>query len=87
MIERESLAVWKKFPINSFLTSLIAGPTLQSQTGFGGCDAVGSDSPIKRNPACAGLLETGRKVLIPPKDEHFLLFQELSPDGAIPWLL
>jgi hypothetical protein len=66
------------------LTSPFRGPTLQSQTGFGGCDAVGSDSPIKRNPACAGLLETGRKVLIPPKDEHFLLFQDLPFRRALP---
>jgi hypothetical protein len=61
----------KVFPENSRLTSPPAGPTLQSQTGFGGCDAVGSDSPIKRNPACAGVLEAGKRVLI-RKNEHFL---------------
>jgi hypothetical protein len=54
------------------LTSFPARPTLQSQTGFGGCDAVESDSPIKRNPWCAGGLVTGRTMLI-RKGEHFLL--------------
>jgi hypothetical protein len=54
------------------LTSPVAGPTLQSQTGFGGCDTVESDSPIKRKPWFAGALETGREMLI-RKNEHFLL--------------
>jgi hypothetical protein len=72
MVERESLAVWKKFPINSFLTSPIAGPTLQSQTGFGGCDAVESDSPNKRKPAFAGSWKQERECSF-YSDEHFLL--------------
>jgi hypothetical protein len=41
------------------LTSLEARPKLQSQTGFDGCEAVGSDSPIKRNLRHAGGLSTG----------------------------
>jgi hypothetical protein len=41
------------------LTSPPLGPTLQSQTGFDGCDTVGSDSPIKRNLLHVGGLETG----------------------------
>jgi hypothetical protein len=56
------------------LTSPPAGPTLQSQTGFGGCDTVESDSPIKRNPWSAKGLVTGRKMLI-RKNEHFPLAQ------------
>ncbi len=58
------------------LTSPPAGPTLQSQTGFGGCDAVDSDSPIKRNPWCAKGLVTGRKMLI-RENGHFLLKNQL----------
>jgi hypothetical protein len=54
------------------LTSPAAGPTLQSQTGFGGCDTVDSDSPIKRNLRLAGGLITGKGMLI-LTDEHFLL--------------
>jgi hypothetical protein len=54
------------------LTSPPAGPKLQSQTGFDGCDAVDSDSPIKRNPWCAKGLVTGRKMLI-RENGHFLL--------------
>jgi hypothetical protein len=54
------------------LTSPPAGPTLQSQTGFDGCDAVESDSPIKRNPWFAKGLVTGRKMLI-RENEHFPL--------------
>ncbi len=54
------------------LTSPSAGPTLQSQTGFGGCDTVESGSPIKRNLWCARGLKTGRKLLI-RENEHFLL--------------
>jgi hypothetical protein len=34
-------------------------------TGFGGCEAVESDSPIKRNLRNIGGLETGRIMLIP----------------------
>jgi hypothetical protein len=36
------------------LTSPGHGPKLQSLTGFDGCDAVDSDSPIKRSPALSG---------------------------------
>ncbi len=56
------------------LTSPPAGPTLQSQTGFDGCETVESDSPIKRNPWCAEGLVTGRQMLI-PRNEHFLFEQ------------
>jgi hypothetical protein len=55
------------------LTSPLASPKLQSLTGFGGCDTVGSDSPIKRILWCARGLVTGRTMLILQKDEHFLL--------------
>jgi len=54
------------------LTSPLRGPTLQSQTGFDGCEAVESDSPIKRNLWSARGLTTGRIMLI-PQNEHFLL--------------
>jgi hypothetical protein len=67
------------------LTSLFAGPTLQSLTGFGGCDTVDSDSPIKRNLRLAGGLVAGKRMLI-LMDEHFLLplalfaaFHETAP--------
>src|SRR5215469_10332157 len=78
---------WGKMP----LTSPPAGPTLQSQTGFDGCDAVGSDSPIKRNPWFARGLVTGRKMLI-RGNEHFLLGQFViltlleGPGSALPKL-
>jgi hypothetical protein len=29
-----------------YLTSLVRNPKIQSHTGFGGCEAVGSDSPM-----------------------------------------
>ncbi len=54
------------------LTSPPAGPKLQSQTGFDGCETVESDSPIKRNPWCAKGLVTGRQMLI-LANEHLLL--------------
>ena len=54
------------------LTSPQAGPKLQSQTGFGGCEAVGSDSPIKRKLWCSRDLVTGEKMLI-RRNGHFLL--------------
>jgi len=53
------------------LTSPPGGPTLQSQTGFGGCEAVEADSPIKRKLRVAGGLVTGREMLI-RENEHFL---------------
>jgi hypothetical protein len=54
------------------LTSPLASPKLQSLTGFGGCDTVEADSPIKRILWCARGLVTGRTMLIPKKNEHFL---------------
>jgi hypothetical protein len=50
------------------LTSPHSGPKLQSQTGFDGCEAVGSDSPIKRKSWSARV----RTMLI-RENEHFLL--------------
>jgi hypothetical protein len=64
------------------LTSPLGGPTLQSQTGFGGCDTVESDSPIKRNLWCAGGLETGRIMLI-RQNEHFLFFRVTRASAAV----
>jgi hypothetical protein len=55
------------------LTSPLASPKLQSLTGFGGCDTVEADSPIKRILWCARGLVTGRTMLILKKNEHFLL--------------
>ncbi len=60
------------------LTSPLAGPTLQSQTGFGGCDTVESDSPIKRKLRVTGALATGREMLI-RENEHFLLQTGRTP--------
>jgi hypothetical protein len=59
------------------LTSPPARPKLQSQTGFGGCDTVESDSPIKRNPWSARGLTAGRTMLI-RKNEHFLLLRSVA---------
>lgn len=53
------------------LTSPPAGPKLQSQTGFDGCETVEADSPIKRKLRVTGVLVTKRKMLIQP-NEHFL---------------
>ena len=63
------------------LTSPPAGPTLQSQTGFVGCDAVESGSPIKRNPWTSRGLVAGKKMLI-RENEHFLLKNYVFPPRA-----
>ena len=57
------------------LTSTLASPKLQSLTGFGGCDTVEADSPIKRILWCARGLVTERTMLIPQRCEHFLLLR------------
>jgi hypothetical protein len=59
------------------LTSPHGGPKLQSQTGFDGCEAVGSDSPIKRKSWSARV----RTMLI-RENEHFLLGAALASQAA-----
>jgi hypothetical protein len=57
------------------LTSPLASPKLQSQTGFVGCETVESDSPIKRILWSARGLVTERTMLI-RMDGHFLFSAE-----------
>jgi hypothetical protein len=77
----------------SALTSPLARPTLQSQTGFVGCEAVESDSPIKRKPACAGSWKQEGKMLIRQRMSIFFLSRKFAPHRrpanfpVVMWLL